>query len=60
MPAKIGDYMQRMAARPHHVGSPYAKENAEWMLAQFKECGWDARWNSSTCSFPPLRRGASR
>ena len=35
--------MERMSARPHHVGSPYDKDNAEWMLARFKEWGWDAR-----------------
>ncbi|HET9832147.1 MAG TPA: hypothetical protein VFP91_10570, partial [Vicinamibacterales bacterium] len=35
--------MQRLAARPHHVGSPYSKDNAEWMLAQFKAWGWDAQ-----------------
>jgi N-acetylated-alpha-linked acidic dipeptidase len=33
----IGDYMKRLSARPHHVGSPYDKENAEWMLTKFKE-----------------------
>ena len=24
-------YMQRLTARPHHVGSPYDKDNAEWI-----------------------------
>src|SRR2546426_12479351 len=33
-------YMRRLSARPHHVGSPHAKTNAEWRLAQFKEWGW--------------------
>jgi hypothetical protein len=28
--------MQRLSARPHHVGSPYDKDNAEWLLAQLK------------------------
>ena len=35
--------MQRLSARPHHVGSPYDKDNAEWMLGKFKEWGWDAK-----------------
>ena len=39
----IGEYMRLMAARPHHLGSPYGKENADWILARFKEWGWDAR-----------------
>jgi len=29
--------MQRLSARPHHVGSPYDKDNAEWILSRFKE-----------------------
>jgi len=35
-PANIKNNMQRLAAHPHHVGSPYSKENAQWMLAQFR------------------------
>ena len=27
-PAKIREYNQRLSARPHHVGSPYDKDNA--------------------------------
>src|ERR687885_1371278 len=37
------EYMRRLTARPHHVGSPYGKEIAEWMLARFKEWGFDAK-----------------
>jgi hypothetical protein len=36
----IGQYMERLSARPHHVGSPYTKDNAEWILARFREWGW--------------------
>ena len=35
-PKNLRDYMQRLSARPHHVGSPYDKQNAEWILSQFK------------------------
>jgi len=48
----IGEYMRRLSARPHHVGSPYDKDNAEWMLAKLKEWGWDARLESFTVLFP--------
>jgi N-acetylated-alpha-linked acidic dipeptidase len=48
----IGEYMRRLSARPHHVGSPYDKENAEWMLAKFKEWGWDAQMESFSVLFP--------
>ena len=44
--------MQRLAARPHHVGSPYSKDNAEWMLAQFKSWGWDAQIERFDVLFP--------
>jgi N-acetylated-alpha-linked acidic dipeptidase len=41
-PDKIRGYMEHLAARPHHVGSPYDKENADWLLAKYKEFGLDA------------------
>jgi len=44
--------MERLSARPHHVGSPYDKDNAEWMLARFKEWGWDAQIEVFTVLFP--------
>jgi N-acetylated-alpha-linked acidic dipeptidase len=44
--------MQRLSARPHHVGSPYDKDNAEWMLAKFKEWGLDASIESFDVLFP--------
>ena len=48
----IGDYMKRMSARPHHLGSSYDKDNAEWILAKFKEWGWDARIETFDALFP--------
>src|SRR5262245_22921728 len=50
--ARIGDYMKRLTARPHHVGSAYDKDNAEWMLARFREWGWDARIETYDVLFP--------
>jgi N-acetylated-alpha-linked acidic dipeptidase len=41
-PDKIRGYMEHLAARPHHVGSPYDKENADWLLKKFQEFGLDA------------------
>ncbi len=40
-PANIREYMRRLSARPHHAGSPYGKDNAEWIAARFREWGWD-------------------
>jgi hypothetical protein len=48
----IKNNMQRLAAHPHHVGSPYSKENAEWMVAQFKAWGWDASIEQFDVLFP--------
>src|ERR1044071_4171700 len=45
--------MQKLAARPRHVGSPYNREGAEWMLAQFKSWGWDAEIERFDLLFPP-------
>ena len=50
--AKIRDNMQRLTARPHHVGSPYDKDNAEWILAQFKSWGFDAKIETFNVLFP--------
>src|SRR5881296_740437 len=38
----LRSYMRRLSARPHHVGSPYNRDNAEWILAKFKSFGLDA------------------
>ena len=46
------EYMRRLSARPHHVGSAYDKENAEWILSKFKEWGWDAKIETFNVLFP--------
>ena len=51
-PQNLRDYMQRLSARPHHVGSPYDKDNAEWMLAKFKEWGLEANIETFDVLFP--------
>src|ERR1700680_2312705 len=44
--------MQHLSARPHNVGSAYDKENAEWILAKFKEFGLDAHIEQFDVLFP--------
>ena len=51
-PANLRSYMQRLSAHPHHVGSPYDKDNAEWILAHFKEWGLDAHIEQFDVLFP--------
>ena len=50
--------VERLSARPHHVGSPYDKENAEWILARFKEWGWDAEIETFSVLFPTPKERA--
>src|SRR5437867_1632185 len=51
-PDSLREYMRRLSARPHHVGSPYDKANAEWILAKFKSFGLDAQIESFDVLFP--------
>src|SRR6202034_2806987 len=51
-PQNLHDYMQRLSAHPHHVGSPYDKDNAEWILAKFKEWGFEAKIETFNVLFP--------
>ena len=51
-PANVRAYMERLSARPHHVGSAYDKDNAEWILARFKEWGFDAKIETFDVLFP--------
>jgi len=46
------EWLKLMAAEPNHVGSPHDKANAEWMLARFKEWGWDARIETFSVLYP--------
>jgi N-acetylated-alpha-linked acidic dipeptidase len=46
------EYMRRLSAHPHHVGSPYDQANAEWILSNFKEWGWDAHIETFDVLFP--------
>jgi N-acetylated-alpha-linked acidic dipeptidase len=48
----VRENMRRLSARPHHVESPYDNDNAEWMLAKFKEWGFDARIENFYVLFP--------
>jgi N-acetylated-alpha-linked acidic dipeptidase len=56
-PARMREAMRRLSARPHHVGSPYDRENAQWLLQQFKSYGWDAHIENFDVLFPtPIER----
>src|SRR5215469_18144399 len=50
--ANIRENMRRLSAHPHNVGSPYDQDNAEWILARFKEWGFDAHIENFDVLFP--------
>src|SRR5262245_495412 len=49
---RLREAMRRLSARPHHVGSAYGKDNAEWIRARFAEYGWDATIETFGVLFP--------
>jgi N-acetylated-alpha-linked acidic dipeptidase len=51
-PAVARDTMRRLAAAPHHLGSPDGAKNAEWILARFREWGLDAHIETFEVLFP--------
>lgn len=48
----LREWMRRLSARPHHVGSPHGKQNAEFMLTLFKSWGFDASIEQFDVLFP--------
>jgi len=51
-PDNMRAYMQHLSAYPHHLGSPYDKANAEWILSKFNEFGLDAHIETYYVLFP--------
>jgi N-acetylated-alpha-linked acidic dipeptidase len=50
--ANLEAWMRRLAARPHHVGSPYGKENAEFIASLFKSWGYETAIERFDVLFP--------
>lgn len=48
----LRDSMRRLSARPHNVGSPYDKEDADWILSRFRQWGFDAQLETFQVLFP--------
>ena len=57
-PENLRAYMKLLSAHPHHVGSPYDKQNADWILGKFKEFGLDARIEQFDVLFPTPKERA--
>ena len=56
--SEIGAYVKRLSARPHHVGSPYDRDNAQWILGKFREWGIAAEIETFHVLFPTPKERA--
>jgi N-acetylated-alpha-linked acidic dipeptidase len=45
-------WLETMASKPNHVGSPHDKANADMTLALFKQWGWDAHIEQFDVLYP--------
>ena len=48
----IGKNIKLLSAKPHNIGSPGSKANAEYILSQYKSWGWDAKIETFHVLFP--------
>jgi len=48
-------WMQRLSARPHHLGAPYGRENAEFLAGLFRSWGYSTRIEEFQVLFPTPR-----
>ncbi len=50
--ADLRSWLERLAARPHHIGSDWGRANAEWMRDLFASWGYEARIETFDVLFP--------
>ncbi|HKP69185.1 MAG TPA: transferrin receptor-like dimerization domain-containing protein [Pyrinomonadaceae bacterium] len=48
----LRDWLKRLSARPHHLGSAYNKENADFIAAQFRSWGYETTLEEFHVLFP--------
>lgn len=51
-PDNLRDWMKRLSARPHYLGSPYNKENAKFIADKFKSFGFKTEIEEFEVLFP--------
>jgi N-acetylated-alpha-linked acidic dipeptidase len=51
-------WMERLSSRPHHLGSPWGKENAEFMAGLFRSWGYETRIEEYDVLFPTPKERA--
>jgi N-acetylated-alpha-linked acidic dipeptidase len=57
-PERQREYMQRLSARPHHVGSAYDRDNAQWLVSTFRQWGLNAHIESFDVLLPTPKERA--
>ncbi|MBD8871939.1 transferrin receptor-like dimerization domain-containing protein [Rhodanobacter sp. DHB23] len=55
-PADQREWLKQMASQPNQVGSPHDKANADFMLAKFREWGWDAHIETFDVLYPTPKK----
>jgi N-acetylated-alpha-linked acidic dipeptidase len=53
---ELRDWMKRLSARPHHLGSPYDHDNQLFIADLFKSWGYDTRIEEFSVLFPTPKR----
>jgi N-acetylated-alpha-linked acidic dipeptidase len=51
-PENLDQWMKRLSARPHHLGSDYGRQNAEFMRDLFRSWGYEAEIETFQVLFP--------
>jgi N-acetylated-alpha-linked acidic dipeptidase len=51
-PDNLRTWMKRLSARPQHLGSPYNKDNAEFIASLFRSWGYDTEIEQFDVLFP--------
>jgi N-acetylated-alpha-linked acidic dipeptidase len=57
-PADQREWLKQMSSQPNQVGSPHDKANAEFMLAKFRQWGWDAHIETFSVLYPTPKKVA--
>ncbi|MEX2234082.1 MAG: M28 family metallopeptidase [Cyclobacteriaceae bacterium] len=53
--SNLNTWMKKLSARPHHLGSPFGKESAEFIRDQFRSWGYEAEIETFQVLFPTPR-----
>lgn len=48
----LREWMKRFSSRPHHIGSPHNRENAEFIASLFRSWGYDTQIEQFDVLFP--------